>query len=51
MIAPRMGFPSRNVGFLNLDRRKFQFQRGIELIETFTQNRRDFNFDQMKRMT
>jgi len=38
------------VGFLNLDKRKFlNFNAGIELIEGFTKNRRDYNFDQMKK--
>lgn len=38
------------VGFLRLDKRKLlNFNAGIEIIEGFTQNRRDFNFDQMKR--
>lgn len=41
---------SQYIGFLNLDRRKLlNFNAGIELIEAFTQNRRDFNFAQMKK--
>ena len=41
---------SQYIGYLHLDRRKLiNFNAGIELIEAFTQNRRDFNFDQMKK--
>ena len=41
---------SQYIGWLHLDRKKLvNFNAGIELIEGFTQNRRDFNFDQMKK--
>jgi len=40
---------SEYVGFLRLDKRKLlNFNGGVEAIEGFTQNRRDYNFDQMK---
>lgn len=43
---------SQYIGYLHLDRRKLiNFNLGIELIEAFTQNRRDFNYDQMKKDT
>lgn len=38
------------VGFLRLDKRKLlNFNAGIEFTEGFTQNRRNYNFDQMQR--
>lgn len=38
------------IGYLRLDKKKLlNFNAGVEIIEGFTQNRRDFNFDQMKR--
>ncbi|MBS1657028.1 MAG: hypothetical protein JST18_02900 [Bacteroidetes bacterium] len=38
------------IGYLRLDKRKLlNFNAGVEFIEGFTQNRRNFNFDQMKR--
>jgi hypothetical protein len=41
---------SQYIGWLHLDRKKLvNFNAGIEIIEAFTQNRRDFNFDQMKK--
>ncbi|MEO5673464.1 MAG: hypothetical protein ABIQ74_02350 [Chitinophagales bacterium] len=41
---------SQYAGYLHLDARRFlNFNAGIEIIEAFTQNRRDFNFDQMKK--
>lgn len=41
---------SQYIGFLHLDRRRLKnFNTGIELTEAFTQNRRDINFDQMKK--
>ncbi len=41
---------SQYIGYLHLDRKRLiNFNTGIEVIEAFTQNRRDFNFDQMKK--
>lgn len=40
---------SQYVGYTHLDKRKLiNFNIGLELIEAFTQSRRDWNFDQMK---
>ncbi len=37
------------IGYLRLDKRKLlNFNAGVEIIEGLTQNRRNFNFDQMK---
>jgi hypothetical protein len=41
---------SQYIGWMNLDRKKLiNFNLGIEVVEAFTQNRRDYNFDQMKK--
>ncbi len=41
---------SQYIGWMNLDKRRFiNFNAGVEVIEAFTQNRRDYNFDSMKK--
>lgn len=41
---------SQFVGYMHLDKRKFvNFTFGLEAMEGFTKNRRDWNFDQMKK--
>ena len=41
---------SQSITYLHLDKRRFlNFNAGVEVIEGFTENRRDYNFDQMKK--
>ncbi len=43
---------SQYIGYTHLDKRRLvNFQIGLEATEGFTQNRRDWNFDQMKKDT